>query len=293
MGAATADRHHPQPGFEAAGHVENLRRDGYTIVENLLDAERLGAVRAGLEPFLGHYRGRNPFEGHTTERVYTLAARGQVFADIAEDPRILALLDAFLRPGYLLTASQAICILPGEARQGLHFDDSLYPLARPRAPLSLALILAVDAFTAENGATVIVPGSHLWGEAELNQVREANRTGRPCALLDGLKPVEMPAGPGVILSGHLDPWRRRQCQRPARAWRSPTSIASLGSGPRRTSTSASRASGCADFPRDCSNSWATRSIRPSLATSHRRTPARRSRRSYIPPIVSQEAGARA
>ena len=200
MNATTS---HARSDFETTGHLERLREDGFTIVENLLDAKGLDAVRAGLEPFLGHYRGRNPFEGRTTERVYTLAARGPVFADIAEDPRVLALLDAFLRPGYLLTASQAICIYPGEARQALHTDDSLYPLPRPRAPLSLALILAVDAFTAENGATVVVPGSHRWGEAELTAAREASRAGRSCSLLEGLKPVEMPAGAGVILSGTL------------------------------------------------------------------------------------------
>ena len=123
MGVIAADRHRPDSSFDAAGHVGRLRRDGFTIVENLLDAERLDAVRAGLEVFLGHYRGRNPFEGRTTERVYTLAARGPVFADIAEDPRVLALLDAFLRPGYLLTVSQAISIYPGEKRQSLHADD--------------------------------------------------------------------------------------------------------------------------------------------------------------------------
>ena len=44
----------------------------------------------------------------------------------------MALLGAFLRPGYLLSASHAICIHPGEAAQSLHFDDSFYPIPRPR-----------------------------------------------------------------------------------------------------------------------------------------------------------------
>ena len=184
-------------------HLEDLRRDGYVIVENLLDADRLAAVRAGLEPFLGTHRGRNPFEGHTTERVYTLAARGPVFADVAIDPNILRLIDPFLHPGYLLTASQAINILPGEKRQNLHSDDSQFMLPRPRPPITMAVILAVDAFTAENGGTVVIPGSHNWGEAELQVVREARAAGRSCALLEGERPVEMPAGAGVFLQGTL------------------------------------------------------------------------------------------
>lgn len=203
MGVVAADLGQSNSAFDAAGHIDRLRRDGCTIVENLLDARQLEAVRAGLAPYLGAYRGRNPFEGRTTERVYTLAPRTPVFDDIAVHPRVLALMDAFLKPAYLLTVSQAICIYPGEARQGLHSDDSLYPLPRPRQPLSLALILAIDAFTAKNGATMIVPGSHLWGPDELAAVREASLAGKPCALLDGLRPVEMPAGAGLILSGTL------------------------------------------------------------------------------------------
>ena len=186
-----------------AGHLERLRRDGYTIVENLLDPQRLDAVRAGLRPFLGSHQGRNPFEGHATERVYTLAARGPVFEDITVDQRILGLVGAFLKPGFLLTVSQAIIIHPGEVRQGLHFDDGQYLIPRPRPPISMAVILAIDAFTAQNGATVVIPGSHLWGDVELAAMREAVRLGQPCALLNGLRPVEMPAGAGVILQGTL------------------------------------------------------------------------------------------
>ena len=37
--------------------------------------------------------------------------------------QVLAILDKVLLPGYLLTAYQAIHILPGESRQPLHYDD--------------------------------------------------------------------------------------------------------------------------------------------------------------------------
>ena len=50
---------------------------------------------------------------------------------------------------------------PGEAAQGPHHDDSFYKVARPRAPLGISMIAAIDDFTADNGATEIVPGSHL------------------------------------------------------------------------------------------------------------------------------------
>jgi ectoine hydroxylase-related dioxygenase (phytanoyl-CoA dioxygenase family) len=83
---------------------------------------------------------------------------------IAEHPRVLALLDRMLLPNYLLSMLQVINILPGEQAQMLHTDDGFYPLPRPRAPLGAAAIWAIDDFTADNGATDVVPGSQLWGD---------------------------------------------------------------------------------------------------------------------------------
>lgn len=181
--------------FDAAGHIARVRRDGYTIIEDILDAAGIAAFRAGVAPYLGRWRGRNPFEGLNTERIYTLVARGKVFEDLAADPRILAVVGAFLKPQFLLSASHAIRIHPGEAAQDLHFDDSFYPFARPRPPLGMSVIGAVDAFTAENGATVAVPESHIWGPAEVATVR------------DGARPkvvaFEMPAGAVAVFAGTL------------------------------------------------------------------------------------------
>ena len=125
-------------------------------------------MRLALAPHLGaELWGRNDFEGHRTRRIYSLVGKGRVFEDLAEHPRILAICDALLEPNYLLTASQAIEIHPGETPQAFHTDDTFYRLARPRPAVSVSTIWAVDPFTAENGATQVVSGSHLWGDDEL------------------------------------------------------------------------------------------------------------------------------
>jgi len=181
-------------GFDLDAHAARLQRDGYTIIEDFLSETALAAVRAGVKPHLGHYRGRNSFEGFATERIYTLVARGAVFESIAEEPRLLALIARFLAPQFLLSASQAICIFPGEAEQGLHFDDSFYKVPRPRPPLSVSMICAIDDFTAENGSTVIVPGSHLWGAAD--------QASLPRALAEK-RPLIMKAGSCIVFPGTL------------------------------------------------------------------------------------------
>src|SRR5262252_9292964 len=189
--------------FDAGVHAAVIERQGFTIIENFLDAGMLAEVREGLAQFLGTHHGRNDFEGYRTERVYTLVARALVFERIAEDPRILALCDRFLLPGYLLTASQAICIHPGETPQSVHSDDSFYTIPRPRPALSFSTIVAVDPFTADNGATEVIPGSHAWSDAEVTGIyygRKDESSESPI-LLKRLQRVEMPAGACLAFLG--------------------------------------------------------------------------------------------
>jgi len=182
--------------FDLDAHARAIERDGYTLIEDFLDARRLSEVRRVLGFYLGTHTGRNPFEGRSTERVYTLVARGRVFWDIALDDRVLALCDRFLLPECLLTASQAICIRPGEQRQDFHHDDTFYTVPRPRPMISISTIAAVDAFTAENGGTEIIPGSHLWGDDWSERVKDETRGAKP-------RTVAMPAGACVMFSGTL------------------------------------------------------------------------------------------
>jgi len=188
-------------GFDPKPHIAEMNERGWTVIENLLDADRLAAFRAGIEPLLGHYRGRNPFEGRTTERVYTLVGRGRVFEDIACDPRLMAVLSAFLKPNFLLSASHAICIYPGEVAQSLHADDGFYQQPRPRPALGISVIGAIDPFTAENGGTVMIPGSHRWGSPELEAFRQRRTAATPPP--DEAVALEMPAGAIAVFPGTL------------------------------------------------------------------------------------------
>jgi hypothetical protein len=166
-----------------------LDRDGYVIWENLLTAGQCAQIRETVRPWLGH-TGRNSFEGLRTQRIYSVLSRTRVCDRLVDDPRVLAVLDRLLMPNYLLSALQAINIRPGEAAQLAHHDDGFYPLPRPRAPLAAATIWAIDDFTADNGATVLYPGSHRWGK---------RRPGPD----DTAVPVVMPAGSCVFFVGTL------------------------------------------------------------------------------------------
>ena len=198
-----------EAGVDVAAHARRIEEDGFTIIADFLSQPDLAEVRRVLSLYLGTHSGRNDFEGTRTERIYTLVARGRVFWRIALDRRIMALCERFLEPGFLLTASQAIQINPGETPQPFHTDDAFYTIPRPRPMVSLSTIVAVDAFDAENGATEIIPESHRWDDARLARTFDAGvlegpeRARADAALAPSARPVTMPAGGCVVFAGTL------------------------------------------------------------------------------------------
>jgi ectoine hydroxylase-related dioxygenase (phytanoyl-CoA dioxygenase family) len=141
---------------------------GYVLFDSVLSDEELADIRAALAPHLAkQIAGRNDFEGLKTNRVYALLAKGGVFADLAAHPLALAFAEADLGRECLLSACLAINIHPGETVQPWHYDDGHYRLPRPRQSLGVSAFWAIDETTEENGATEIIPGSHVWPENEL------------------------------------------------------------------------------------------------------------------------------
>ena len=149
------------------------------IVEDALSVGEIDALTAAIAEIEdGHPLGRNVFEGQRSHRLYSLVARGRPFEDIAQHPVALELLDAMLLPNWLLSNCQSIRLYPGETRQPWHTDDVFYAVPRPHAePLGLSSIWALDPFTAVNGATELVPGSHRWGHEHPDD-RDPRRAGR-------------------------------------------------------------------------------------------------------------------
>ncbi|MFL5298593.1 MAG: phytanoyl-CoA dioxygenase family protein [Phenylobacterium sp.] len=184
--------------FDADAHASQIREQGFTVIRDFMDQGRLAAYRAALAPFVETHRGRNDFEGFKTERIYTLIARGKVFEEIATDPRLMALIGRFLQPNFLLSASHSISLNPGETAQSVHSDDNFYRQPRPRPPIGVSVIGAIDDFTKANGATELIPGSHLWGEP--------GAAGRPNDMAEieaMLVPMEIPAGAALVFAGTL------------------------------------------------------------------------------------------
>ena len=202
----------------ALSDVEVLRETGYVSLEGLLDAQTLERVTKEIEPHFGREGwGRNDFEGTKTERVYSLLAKCPSVAALVEHPRIVTILDGFLRPSRLLAACQATRIHPGETPQFLHADDELGAPPRPRETTAIGVMWALSEYTPENGSTLIVPGSHIWADDRRpNEDDAISLTMGPGSALVWLGSVYHGGGAntsGICRSGvsiiYFQPWLRQ------------------------------------------------------------------------------------
>ena len=200
-----------EPGISA--HVARIEADGYTIVPDAIEPELVAELRDAirrLERELDVRPRATAAEGHATMRMYNLLAKDPVFQAMPVHPSVLPIVERVLDRDCLLSGMTAIDIGPGEHPQPMHGDDIVMSrhLTRPHAPMMVTSMWALTDFTAANGGTLFVPGSH----------RFATTPDGPGAL-DGVdvRALEMPAGSVMIFHGSL--WHGGGANVTADEWR--------------------------------------------------------------------------
>jgi ectoine hydroxylase-related dioxygenase (phytanoyl-CoA dioxygenase family) len=166
MSAALAPLPDPIPASapdlaERVAHAVGQR--GYAILEDVLDAHHCRALVEEVERIERDHDigfGQNDFEGFRTRRIFNLISRGPGFRALAIEPRVLTAVEAVLGEGFLLSGTTSMHIGPGETAQLLHSDDGMVSLPRPHPPTMVTTLWALSDFTAENGATRLIPTSH-------------------------------------------------------------------------------------------------------------------------------------
>ena len=184
---------HPEADITAA-----FAEQGCAIVTGATDAATCTQLRTELAQLMDQ-AGAQPddptaFYPGLTRRVVALVTRSQAARTLVMHPTSLALAQHHLGDNcerFQLHATAAVEIGPGARSQVLHREEDPFrhfPLPRPN--LVIASIWAISDFTAANGATCVVPGSHRW---------EAGRVAQPHEIV----PAAMPAGSVLFWAGGL------------------------------------------------------------------------------------------
>jgi ectoine hydroxylase-related dioxygenase (phytanoyl-CoA dioxygenase family) len=167
-----------------------LQTDGYVVLRALLSDEQLTAAVRHADSLLRAVDwSDNDFDGRRTRRVYSLLSRLGAVEPLLTHPEVHRLVTACLGEAYQFGMLFLSAVDPGQGAQPVHFDAGVYPLPRD-VEAETNVIWALDDFTADNGATLIAPGSHRWPAGRRPQQQE-------------LVPVVMPAGSALVYSGRL------------------------------------------------------------------------------------------
>ncbi|MDF2828176.1 MAG: phytanoyl-CoA dioxygenase, partial [Mycobacterium sp.] len=159
--------------------VDHLRQDGYVIVDDLASTDLMDTIDEELAPFLATTpTGYNAMIGKKTRRTGALIARSAACRDLVQDPTVLGVCKDFLghASAFQLMLTQVISIEPGESAQALHRDQNawdFYPFPDDYH-VQCNTLWAMSEYTAEMGATRIVPGSQAAGHRKPTDYTDAD-----------------------------------------------------------------------------------------------------------------------
>lgn len=141
-----------------------LDRDGFLPLPGILSAEQIAAINARLAALLAAEGDRAGTEVHQeagTDRLSDLVNKDPIFEICFTHPRVLAGIAHVLRGDLKLSSLNSRAALPGEGLQALHADWGT--AVGPGDYQVCNSIWLLDDFTARNGATRVVPGTHRSG----------------------------------------------------------------------------------------------------------------------------------
>ena len=146
--------------------MEILTQDGALIISELLSNQEYADLRGELDPeFAQADFCEGLFYGEATKRIHSLARKSKTICSMIVRPKVLEIMRLILGPNcdkIQLNLTQGIQIWPGERAQVIHRDDSMFPVKHKPFEFMVNAMWAYTEFTKENGATIVVPGSHLW-----------------------------------------------------------------------------------------------------------------------------------
>jgi ectoine hydroxylase-related dioxygenase (phytanoyl-CoA dioxygenase family) len=178
--------------------IEALDRDGYLMLSEVVPPGRLVELRERVENLFeseGENAGGEFKKESGARRLANCVDKGEIFEWAIQIPQVLAATAHILGPEFKLSSLNVRSTNPfTEADQPLHVD--MNAIADERGYWVANTIFLLDDFTPTNGATRIVPGSHLWRQRPQEQMDDPFAAHPAQTLITG------PAGSAVVCNAH-------------------------------------------------------------------------------------------
>ena len=155
-----------------------LNGPGYYLAESVFTADEVAAANRIINAHSDqaqaatHFHGEHADKIHLQRRVWNLLNKGQVFVDMVQHPLVMKVFGKILGRQFILGSFAANRLLPGAPGQEPHIDYpywDLHDTGEFPAGISAGFhmncqsLISLHEFTAENGATAVVPGSQTRG----------------------------------------------------------------------------------------------------------------------------------
>jgi ectoine hydroxylase-related dioxygenase (phytanoyl-CoA dioxygenase family) len=137
-----------------------IERDGYAIVSGVLDPDFCERAKAELEQAIAdeaEYHGGSDYGDYGM--VLLCSLYGGAFIELLDNDRLMAGFESTLGPGCIIYAYTSSSMPPGKTNfsRRIHVDC---PRLIPGYVTNMGATILLDDFTADNGPTAFLPGSH-------------------------------------------------------------------------------------------------------------------------------------
>lgn len=154
---------------------DSLQSDGFSVLNGVLSQGQVERLRSRVLAIAAEERSLDSaWVSNGNQRVFSLLNKDPSFIELAEHPEAMGVIESVLGPYALLSSITAHVVLPGNSPQALHADQDYIS-----GPWSHSLVVNVlwmlDEFTPDNGATVVLPGTHRLGVSPDKRISEGWR----------------------------------------------------------------------------------------------------------------------
>jgi len=141
-------------------HVQEIIEQGYTVVPNVLSSDEVREINEIIDAIFDKEKtiaDERNWHNATFRVAYMLPQKHPLFRTLPFNPRVLPLMQAVLGNRCILSSLNALTMSPGGITQKLHRDHGD---PTPGVTMTINALQTLDAFTRENGATRVIPGTH-------------------------------------------------------------------------------------------------------------------------------------